>query len=190
MVRMARGLASRGVLVATFDFAYVAARRKVPDPTAVLEATWRRAIDQARAHSDIAGVPMFIGGKSMGGRIASHVAAAGVVPPPAGLVFLGYPLHPPNRPETRRDAHLASIQQSMLFVQGERDAFGTAEEIAALVQTLRAPATLHVIRQGDHSFKVPARGELSQDDVFDDIMDTVVGWISTVIKDGDHASHS
>ncbi len=187
MTRIARGLASRAIAVVTFDFPYITAKRKVPDAAPVLEAAWRRALEQAHAHPDLAAAPLFIGGKSMGGRIASHVAAAGLTPPPAGLVFLGYPLHPPNAPEKRRDAHLPSIHEPMLFIQGERDAFGTAQEIEALVPRLSAPVTLHVIRRGDHSFKVPARGEQSQDDVFEEVLQTIVTWIGNVTKDSDHA---
>lgn len=180
MTRTARGLAARGVAVATFDFPYMTTRRKRPDAASVLEAAWRDAVEAARAQPQISGLPLFIGGKSMGGRIASHVAAAGLDPPARGLVFLGYPLHPPNAPEKPRDAHLPSIRQPMLFVQGERDAFGTAGEIEQLIPRLSAPVTLHVIRRGDHSFKVPARGAQSQDEVFEEILETIVAWIAAV----------
>ena len=111
----------------------------------------------------------------MGGRIASHLAAAGL-PGSSAAVFLGYPLHPPGAPEKRRDAHLPQIRQPMLFVQGARDAFGTADEIAALLPTLHR-ATLHAIPGGDHSFKVPASIGLKPDQVLDDIMDVVVSWM-------------
>jgi predicted alpha/beta-hydrolase family hydrolase len=110
--------------------------------------------------------------------------------PAAGLVFLGYPLHPPHAPEKRRDAHLPAIRQPMLFVQGERDRFGAAQDIAALIPRLPAAVTLHVIRGGDHSFKVPARGGQSQDDVFEEILQTIVTWTATVTEDSDHAAHS
>ena len=106
-----------------------AARRRVPDRAPVLEQAWRDAI--AAAHAQFQGLPLFIGGKSMGGRIASHVASQGGVGTLAGLVFLGYPLHPPGRPDQRRDAHLPAIAEPMLFVQGSRDAFGTADELRA-----------------------------------------------------------
>jgi len=152
MVRAARELSARGITTATFDFGYMAAGRSVPDKPAVLEARWRAAIDEARAHDAFAGLPLFIGGKSMGGRIASQVAAAGV-DGVAGLVFFGYPLHPPGRPEQRRDAHLPAIQLPMLFVQGTRDQFGEAVEIRALLPRLTPLAELAEIADGDHSFK-------------------------------------
>lgn len=176
MVEAAQGLATRGVITATFDFPYVTAGRKVPDRAPVLETAWRTAIDAARGQSG--GAPLFIGGKSMGGRIASHVASQGGAGPLGGLVFLGYPLHPPGRPEQRRDAHLPAIHEPMLFVQGSHDAFGTAAEIRALMPSLHR-ATLHEIAGGDHSFKVSG-GRAKQEPVFNSILDTVVEWIRSV----------
>ena len=169
MVRAAKGLASRGLSCATFDFGYMEHGRRAPDPPAVLEARWRDAI--AEASRVFTGLRLFIGGKSMGGRIASQVAAAGSVDV-AGLVFLGYPLHPPGKPQQRRDAHLPRIAQPMLFVQGSRDAFGTAAEIRELLPTLQH-ATLHEVSGADHSFKV-GRG---QPDPLDQILDAVGEWI-------------
>ena len=168
MVQVARGMAARGITTATFDFPYMAARRKIPDRAPVLEDAWRHAIDEARPA--LGGLPLFIGGKSMGGRISSHLGAQGY-PGVAGLIFLGYPLHPPGKPEQRRDAHLPSVAAPMLFVQGSRDPFGTAAEIAAIVLTLPR-ATLHEVAGGDHSFKVPGRK-----DTLDAIMDAVSAWI-------------
>lgn len=174
MVRVAGGFASRGVTAATFDFPYMRDARRVPDPAAVLEETWRQAIADARAQ--LGGVRLFIGGKSMGGRIASHVAAQGVQPPVAGLVFLGYPLHPPGKPYQRRDAHLPRIAAPMLFVQGTRDAFGTSDEIRALLPTL-PNAALYEVADGDHSFKIPARSGRNPDAVIERILDQVVAWM-------------
>jgi hypothetical protein len=151
MVRAARELSARGITVATFDFPYMAAGRRVPDKAPVLEAHWRSAIDEARGHPDLQPRPLWIGGKSMGGRIASQVAAAGVAGI-AGLVFFGYPLHPPGRPAQSRDAHLPSIREPMLFIQGTRDDFGAAAEIRALLPRLQH-AEIVEIADGDHSFK-------------------------------------
>jgi uncharacterized protein len=151
MVRAARELAARGVVVATFDFPYMAAGRSVPDKGPVLEAAWRSAIDEVRTRPEFASLPLFIGGKSMGGRIASQVAAAGVEGV-CGLICFGYPLHPPGRPEQRRDAHLPSIREPTLFVQGSRDQFGTSEDLRRLLPRL-ARAELVEIADGDHSFK-------------------------------------
>jgi predicted alpha/beta-hydrolase family hydrolase len=169
MTRFARGLVERGISAATFDFPYVTAKRKVPDKTPVLEESWREALEEARAA--YGSLPLFIGGKSMGGRIASHIAAQGSEGV-SGVVFLGYPLHPPGKPDQRRDAHLPQITQPMLFVQGTRDAFGTADEIGSLLPSLQR-ATLHRVSGGDHSFKVPGR----KDDVLEELMDVVATWI-------------
>lgn len=177
MVRAAQALAARGITTATFDFPYITARRKVPDRAPVLEAAWRDAIDAARGQ--LADLPLFIGGKSMGGRIASHVAAQGEIGRVAGLVFLGYPLHPPGKPDQRRDAHLPAVSEPMLFVQGGQDTFGTAGEIAALLPSLQR-ATLHEIAGGDHSFKVPG-GQAKQEPAFQEVIDTVAAWVSSVI---------
>ena len=174
MVATAQGLARRGVSAATFDFRYMTAGKSVPDRTDVLEATWRDAL--ARAREQFAALPLFIGGKSMGGRIASHVAAQGE-PGIAGLVFLGYPLHPPGKPDQRRDAHLPAVTAPMLFVQGTRDAFGTADEIRALLPRL-PHAVVHEIAGGDHSFKISGRGAPKPAAVLEGILDTVRAWIT------------
>jgi len=111
--------------------------------------------------------------------LASHIASQGT-PGLAGVFFLGYPLHPPGAPEKRRDAHLPAIAEPMLFVQGSRDTFGTSDEIAALLPTLQH-ATLHVVTDGDHSFKVRARSGQKPDQVLDGVMDIVAAWMSSVI---------
>jgi predicted alpha/beta-hydrolase family hydrolase len=172
MVRFARGMAQRGITTATFDFPYMTAGRKVPDRAPVLEAAWRDALDAARREFN--GLKIVIGGKSMGGRMASHIASQGVEGVD-GLVFLGYPLHPPGKPEQRRDAHLPAIKERMIFVQGTRDAFGTADEIRALLPSLQH-AELHAVARGDHSFKVPG-GRTA--DPLEAIMDIVSAWVAS-----------
>lgn len=175
MVRVATGLAERGLSTATFDFGYMSTGRKVPDRAPVLEAAWREAIESAR--SEFKGLALYIGGKSMGGRIASHVASQGGAGALAGLVFLGYPLHPPGRPDQRRDAHLPAIAEPMLFVQGSRDAFGSGDEIRKLLPSLQH-ATLEEIQGGDHSFKVPG-GASQQAPVLTGVMDAIAAWTQT-----------
>ena len=177
MVRAAEELASRRITTATFDFPYMVAGRSVPDRAPVLEDAWRTAIQNARPL--LPSLPLFIGGKSMGGRMASHVAAAGVERI-AGLVFLGYPLHPPGKPAQRRDAHLPGITEPMLFVQGSADTFGTGPEIGALLPSLEH-ATLHEIAGGDHSFRVPG-GKARQEPAFQEVMNAVSAWIESLIR--------
>ncbi len=189
MVDAARAFAARGVTVATFDFPYMAQGRSVPDKGPVLEAHWRAVIDEVRGHAAFAhlrqgsggqgGVPLFIGGKSMGGRIASQVAAQHV-DGIAGLIYLGYPLHPPGKPDQRRDRHLPDITEPMLFVQGSRDLFGTAAEIRALLPRLNPRATLFEVHDGDHSFKVRVSiAGKKPDVVLTEIFDQVVRFIKT-----------
>jgi uncharacterized protein len=180
MVEAAHQLAARAIVVATFDFPYIAAGRKSPDKAPVLEEAWRGAITEARADEAFRSLPLFIGGKSMGGRIASHVAAQGVEGV-SGLVFFGYPLHPPGRPQQRRDAHLPSIAQPMLFVQGSRDEFGTAGDIRELLPRLNPRAELFEVADGDHSLKVRVKtAGKKQDEVFTEIFDRVGTFIRSV----------
>jgi predicted alpha/beta-hydrolase family hydrolase len=179
MTRMRRELEAREIRVVLFDFPYMAAGRKAPDKAPVLESAWREQIERVRKDPQSARLPLFIGGKSMGGRIASHVAAQGVEVL-AGLLFLGYPLHPPGKPDQRRDSHLPGISEPMLFVQGERDEFGTEAEIRELLPRLQR-ATLHVVSGGDHSLKVRG-GREAQDHVFVRVADAIAAWIGEIIS--------
>ena len=156
MTTMARGLARRGVHVLTFDFPYMEAGRKAPDRPQVLEESLAAAVRTLRDRPEVTpSLPVFAGGKSMGGRIASQAAARGLLPDVKGLFFLGYPLHPPGKPEQLRDRHLPDVSVPMLFVQGSRDTFGTPEELRPVLDRLGDRATLVVIEGGDHSFSVP-----------------------------------
>jgi predicted alpha/beta-hydrolase family hydrolase len=157
MVRMAGVLASRGLEVFTFNFLYTESRRRVPDKNDVLEATWRAAVGAVRTRSAVARGKLLIGGKSMGGRIATHVAAAPhAIGDLSGLVLLGYPLHPPGKPEKLRAEHLARVTAPMLFVQGSRDTFGTPDELAPLLSPLAARGTrIFAIEGGNHSLEPP-----------------------------------
>jgi len=172
MVKAAQAVAAQGVSCATFDFPYITAGRKAPDRTPVLEAHWRGMLTEARAK--FGKLPLFIGGKSMGGRIASHIVSQGVEGV-RGLVFFGYPLHPPGSPDKRRDAHLPQIAEPMLFIQGSHDTFGNKAEVSALVPTLQR-ATLHLVPTGDHSFKVKG-GARAQGPAFDDVIATACVWM-------------
>jgi len=179
MQDIARRLALRGIDVVTFDFLYMTAGKKLPDRTDVLEATWHAAIASVRARIGFGRSPLLLGGKSMGGRIASHLAAApsaddlGI----AGLVFFGYPLHPIGKPKIRRDAHLPRIRCPMLFVQGSRDELGNEVEMRALVRGLPA-AKLHVVPGGDHSLALPKKeGEAKQDEALEKASDAVAAFV-------------
>lgn len=147
---VAGALAERGVAALRFNFPYTEEGRKAPDPQARLEACYWGVAKEAAGEV----ARLFLGGKSLGGRIASHVVADGF--PAAGLVFLGYPLHPPGKPEKIRDAHLKRIDVPMLFLQGTRDPFATPELLRGTLAQLE-DATLVEVEGGDHSFKVPGR---------------------------------
>ena len=176
MVHFASALATLGIDTITFNFPYTEQKRRVPDKRPVLESCYSAVIAAARREVQSAGRALFIGGKSMGGRIATHVAAADPACPLAGLVLLGYPLHPPGRPTERRDAHLPAIRRPMLIVQGSRDAFGAPQELEPILSALTPPATLHVVNGGDHSFKI-SKGA-SQEAVFAEVQKTIADWIS------------
>jgi len=179
MCMFASGLAERGIDAVTFNFLYKEKGRSVPDPKPRLESCYQAVNDAVRKHKKLKTNRLVIGGKSMGGRIASQVAAVngdGI----SGLVFLGYPLHPPGRPDKMRDEHLKDIQAPMLFVQGSRDPFGTETEIRATIKKHRLPATIFVIEGGDHSFKVPKSAGVPQHEVYEASMDAVTGWAGSL----------
>jgi uncharacterized protein len=178
-VAFATALADRGIDVVTFNFLYTELGRRIPDPNARLESCWRAVIEAARGRIT-SGDKLAIGGKSMGGRIASQVAAHGAGDL-AGLVFLGYPLHPPGRPDRLRSAHLQDVKAPMLFVQGSRDAFGTPAELQPIISQLEPPADLFVVDGGDHSFKVPKSIGLKQQDVYRAIQDRIETWLRLIV---------
>jgi hypothetical protein len=176
MTRTATALASRGIETITFNFLYSEKRKRVPDRNDKLEACWRKVIDTLGKSE---GKRLVVGGKSMGGRIASQVAATdsfGI----AGLVVLGYPLHPPGRPENLRVSHLPAVRAPMLFVQGDKDAFGTPAELRPILGTLK-DAELCVVEDADHSFKVPKRAARPQEKVDEFVLDQVEAWLRRVI---------
>jgi uncharacterized protein len=176
IVGFAGGLAARGIDTVTFNFSYMEQGRRIPDPNGSLEACYRAVIEAVHERIKSTGDGLAIGGKSMGGRIASQLAAAGVGDL-AGLVFLGYPLHPPGRPDHLRAKHLMAIKAPMLFVQGSRDAFGTPDELRPIITQLEPPADLYVVQGGDHSFKVPKRSAIRQEAVYGAIQDHIAAWL-------------
>jgi predicted alpha/beta-hydrolase family hydrolase len=148
-------------------------KRRIPDKAPVLEARFREVIAAVRD-----GEPkprrLFIGGKSMGGRMATHLAAQGDPGDLAGVIALGYPLHPPGKPDQPRVAHLPSISTPVLIVQGENDVFGTPSELEPVIATMKAPVTLHVIPGGDHSLKVRGR---KSDEVYAETFAVIVDFV-------------
>ena len=174
MSTMHAGLAREGYVTVKFNFPYTEARRRAPDPRPVLERCYRAVVDAIAADRILAPPWIAIGGKSLGGRIASYVAAAGA--PVRGLVFLGYPLHPAGRPEALRADHLPALPVPMLFVQGTRDTLCELDRLRSLLG--RVPrATLHTIEGGDHSFRVPRRTGRVDTDVWAEVVSITAHWL-------------
>jgi uncharacterized protein len=173
MVEFATALAARGVDIVTFNFLYSEQGRRVPDPNAKLEACFRAVIESVRRRN---AATLAIGGKSMGGRIASQIAAGGAGEL-AGLVFLGYPLHSPGRPDRLRAAHLRNVRKPMLFVQGSRDAFGSPGELRPIIERLEPPADLYVVESCDHSLKVLKSAGVGQQEVHRAVQDRIETWL-------------
>jgi predicted alpha/beta-hydrolase family hydrolase len=162
MVAISEAIARLGVAVYTFNFLYTEAGRRLPDKNPLLEATFRAVIREVRAEVE---TPLFIGGKSMGGRIATQVAARGE-PGLSGLVLLGYPLHPPGKPLQLRWTHMPKVTLPMLFIQGERDAFGPVAELAPRALALHSRARILAIEGGDHSLATPKRSGVTLEQTF------------------------
>jgi predicted alpha/beta-hydrolase family hydrolase len=173
LVELAETLAGSGRQAVLYNFPYSDHGRGAPDPPDVMERTSRAVGEYARA--TLGAGKVVLGGKSMGGRIASQAVAKGAAGD--GLLFLGYPLHPPGRTETRRDRHLPAIDVPMLFVQGTRDAFARWDLIEALIGRLGPRATLHKVEEGDHSFKVPKRAGRSAAEVQNDVLGAILRWL-------------
>ncbi len=176
MTGYAAELASRGVDVVTFNFPYMDAKRKLPDRAPVLESCFRDVVAEARALPGLSSHALFIGGKSMGGRMATHLAAQGL-DSLRGVVALGYPLHPPGRPDRLRVEHLPSIHVPILIVQGERDAFGTPAEVQAHTAVIPGAVTLHAVGGGDHSLS--AKG-VKPDQMRAGLVTVLVDWMAAV----------
>jgi predicted alpha/beta-hydrolase family hydrolase len=194
MVRYARGLAAHGLDVVTFNFPYMETGRRAPDRAPVLEDAFRRAIVGATAHRHVDATRLFIGGKSMGGRMATHLAARpedwpAEAPRLDGVVVFGYPLNPPggSRSSQDRTSHLMKITVPTLIVQGTRDNFGGPDDLrAALSGNKQKAFTIHAVEGGDHSLAVRrgrthagATGPSAQDEVDQDVWARVAAFVSS-----------
>jgi predicted alpha/beta-hydrolase family hydrolase len=186
MTAYAEALAARGLDVITFDFPYMAKRRKTPDRAPVLEAAFRAVVNAVAGRAGLAGAGIFIGGKSMGGRIATHLAAdlahwpAGA-PPLSGVVALGYPLAPPGGRRTGdRVSHLRRLTVPTLIVQGTRDPFGGPDEVREAVfdAGARPPIEIVTVEGADHSFGVLKSSGRDQAEVHAEVQARIAGWIS------------
>ncbi|HJR35798.1 MAG TPA: alpha/beta family hydrolase [Gemmatimonadales bacterium] len=168
---MAQGLFERGVATLRYEFAYMEQHKSRPDPPAVAAARVREAVE--RAAGEWPGLPLVAGGKSFGGRMTSTAQAERTLPGVRGLAFLGFPLHPPGKPSVTRAEHLYQVQVPMLFLQGTRDEFAKLELITQVCEQLGPNATLHLIDEGDHSFKVPKRAGRTPEQVMAALADRI-----------------
>ena len=177
MEAVAAGLSERGVATLRYQFPYTEVGGRRPDPPAVLQTTVRSAV--AAARNAAPGLPLLAGGKSLGGRMTSSAAARGELAGVRGLVFLGFPLHAPNRPGIERAEHLDAVQLPTLLLQGTRDALADLALMRTVCGRLGERATLHVVEGGDHSFAVLKRSGRTQEEVMAELADTIVSWAVT-----------
>lgn len=175
LVTVAEGLAARGLTVMRFNFPYRERGSARPDPTPNLVATYRAAADALRASRP---GKLVLAGKSMGGRMASMLAADGYTCD--GLVFLGYPLHPAGKPEQLRDAHLPKVRAPMLFAQGTRDALCDLSLLRPVLARVGPLATLHEVRGADHGFAVRKMDGRTGESVLAEVVDTSAAWIEAL----------
>jgi uncharacterized protein len=178
MKSLSTELASVGVATLRYQFPYMEQRRRIPDAPAVLVSTVRAAV---RAASQVApDLPLFAGGKSMGGRMTSQAAAERSLDGVRGLVFFGFPLHPPKRPGTTRAEHLAKVTVPMLFLQGTRDTFADLKLLRPICTELRPQTMLHIIEDADHSFHAPKRTGKTDSVVLSELAQTVSAWAEEI----------
>ena len=178
LAEVASEFAGRGIATLRYQFPYMEKGSKRPDAPALAQATVRAAaLEAARL---LPGLPLFAGGKSFGGRMTSQAQAASPLPGVRGLIFLGFPLHPPGQPSDQRGKHLFDVQIPMLFLQGARDEFANLPLLEALCQQLGARATLKLFPDADHSFHVPARTGRKDADVRVELLDAFADWASQI----------
>jgi uncharacterized protein len=175
MAEIAAGLAQRGVGVLRFQFPFMERGSKRPDPPAVAQAAVRAAVEHAAGLWP--GLPLFAGGKSFGGRMASQAQAAQPLPGVAGLAFVGFPLHPAGKPSLTRAAHLADVQLPMLFLQGTRDALAELHLVRKALSPLGGHAMLHVVEAADHGFDVLVRSGRTHAEVQEEMLEALARWM-------------
>src|SRR5438876_49822 len=176
---VAQRLAERSIATLRYQFPYMERRAGRPDPPAVAAATVRAAVTEAARVAP--GLPLVAGGKSFGGRMTSTAQAEAPLPGVRGLLFLGFPLHPPGRPDDKRAEHLAQVRVPMLFLQGDRDEFADLTLLRPVVKRLGERATLHLIQGGDHSFHVLKRSGRTDADVMTELVATVDRWATKLL---------
>ena len=178
MTALSRELAAEKIATFRYQFPYMENRRKAPDRPPILTATVAAAT--RAAHAAAPDLPLLAGGKSMGGRMTSTAASENLIPEVRGLVFFGFPLHPPKQPATKRGDHLAKVTQPMLFLQGTRDDLADLTLLKPICAKLGPRATLHIIESADHSFHVLKTSGKSDAEALRELAHTTAEWASTL----------
>jgi predicted alpha/beta-hydrolase family hydrolase len=177
MERVSAGLADRGVATLRYQFPYMESGGRRPDVPAIAHATVRAVVGEAARRC--AGLALFAGGKSFGGRMTSQAQAITPLPGVRGLAFLGFPLHPAGKPSDTRARHLGDVRIPLLFIQGTRDKLAKYELLEPVVKRLVPLASLHPVAEADHSFHVLARSGRKDGEVMDEVVNTLAAWIDT-----------
>jgi len=178
METVASELAAVGVATFRYQFPYMEQRHRVPDPPKVLMEAVRAAVQKAREAAPE--LPLLAGGKSMGGRMTSLAAAEEPLDGVRGLVFFGFPLHPPNKLGTKRADHLAQVDVPMLFFQGTRDKLADLNLLRPILEELGSKATLYVVDTADHSFHVLKRSGKADTEVMRELVQVLASWAQTI----------
>jgi predicted alpha/beta-hydrolase family hydrolase len=176
MEEISQHLAPLAIATLRYQFPYMEKGIKRPDPESVLTATVRSAVVAARKHA--AGLPVFAGGKSMGGRMTSLAAAKESLEGVRGLVFFGFPLHAAGKPSAERGEHLFCLSVPMLFLQGSRDALADLKLIEPLCRRLGKRAEICVVEGGDHSFHMLKGAGKTDDAVLEDVAGKIAAWVA------------
>jgi hypothetical protein len=171
----AQGLAERGIATLRYQFPYMEKGSRRPDPPKIAHAAVRAAAEKARELAP--DLPLFAGGRSFGGRMTSQTQTEAPLAGVRGLAFLGFPLHPAGKPGIERAEHLSRVQVPMLFVSGSRDALAELDLLNSVVRSLGEQATLHLVMDADHSFKVAAKSGRTPSDAEADALDAMADWM-------------
>jgi uncharacterized protein len=182
MEQLATGLCNRDIATLRYQFPYMEKASRRPDPPAVAHAAVRAAVAEAARRCP--GLALLAGGKSFGGRMTSQAQAIAPLAGVGGLAFVGFPLHPADKPSTERAKHLGDVHVPMLFIQGTRDKLAEAQLIDPLVKRLGASASLHRVQEADHAFHVPARSGRNDREVMSEITDALSAWIGAISGKG------
>jgi hypothetical protein len=180
MASVADALAEQGIGSLRYNFPYMEKGSKRPDAPPLAHAAVRAAVQKAAELAN-GGLPLFAGGKSFGGRMTSQAQAAEPLPSVLGLIFLGFPLHPAGKPSVERAKHLRDVRLPMLFLQGTRDQLAERALLEPLCGSFGSQVTLKLWENADHSFHVPARSEKSDQQILQELVETIASWIDEVL---------